>query len=112
MRSVVVFPQPEGPSSVANDPRGTSNEMSSTAAVPPNRFETWSRRRWISDGSRTRRSKRDAPAREHGHDAQREDRETDVDHREGRRTSPVQVVDELEDPDRCDGRARREKEDD
>src|SRR5207245_1439030 len=34
MRSVVVFPQPEGPRSVANAPLGTSNETSSTVVTP------------------------------------------------------------------------------
>src|ERR1700687_2262485 len=112
MRSVVVFPQPEGPSSVANEPRGTSKEMSSTAAVAPNRFVTWWRRRWTSGGLRTRRSQGDTSTRQHGHDAQRDDRKPDVDHGERGRASPVEVVDELEDADRRHGRPRREQEDD
>ena len=33
MRSVVVFPQPKGPSSVANEPLGTSKDTSSTAVT-------------------------------------------------------------------------------
>src|SRR6266850_2018998 len=112
MRSVVVFPQPEGPSSVANDPRGTSNEMSLTAAASPNRFVTWSSRRWTSAELRTRGSERDASTREHGHDAERDDRKADVDHGERGGASPVEIVDQLEDADRRNGRARREQEDD
>src|SRR3979490_445036 len=112
MRRVVVFPQPDGPSSVAKDPRGTSKEMSSTAAVLPNRFVTWSRRRWTSGGLCTRGSESDASAREHRHDAECRDRQADIDYGERGRTSPAEVVDEVEDADRRDGRARREKEDD
>src|SRR6266511_1047395 len=107
MRSVVVFPQPDGPSSVANDPRGTSKEMSSTADTPPNIFVTFFSCRWMSG---TGRSKRDASPREHREDAQRDDRETDVDDREGGRASPVQIVHQLEDADRRHGRARCEQE--
>src|SRR5690242_18698037 len=42
MRSVVVFPQPEGPSSAKNEPRGISSERSSTATTPSNRLVTFS----------------------------------------------------------------------
>ena len=37
--SVVVLPQPDGPSSVRNLPRGMLNEMSSTARSLPNHFD-------------------------------------------------------------------------
>jgi hypothetical protein len=38
MRSVVVLPQPDGPSSARKWPRSTSSEMSSTATTSSNRF--------------------------------------------------------------------------
>src|SRR5581483_788686 len=109
MRRVVVFPQPEGPRSVANEPRGTSKDTSSTAAVSPKRFVTRSSRRWMSG---TGASKCDAASREERDRAERDDREADVRHRERRGASPVQIADELEDADRRDGAARREQEDD
>src|SRR3990172_7928927 len=49
MRSVVVFPQPDGPSRVMKCPSGTSSETSSTASVAPNRFVTPFRRTWPSE---------------------------------------------------------------
>src|ERR1051326_5893728 len=109
MRSVVVLPQPDGPSSVAKEPRGTSNDTSSTAVVSPNFFVTWSRRRWTSG---TSASERDAATRQHRDDAERRDGEPDVGHGEGCRSTPVQVADQLEDTDRRDRAARREEEDD
>ena len=39
-RSVVVLPQPEGPSSEKNSPRWISNEMLSTAFTSPKLLET------------------------------------------------------------------------
>src|SRR5437868_15544893 len=39
IRSVVVFPEPEAPSSVRNSPAAISRESSSTARKSPNRFE-------------------------------------------------------------------------
>src|SRR5881398_3684417 len=44
MRSVVVFPQPEGPSRAKKLPRSISSEMSSTATTSSKRFVTWSSR--------------------------------------------------------------------
>src|SRR5215210_4971431 len=44
MRSVVVFPQPEGPRSVKNWPRGMSSSISRTAVKSPKRFVTRSSR--------------------------------------------------------------------
>ena len=42
MRSVVVLPQPEGPSSVTNAPVGTTRSMLSTATMLwPKRLVTW-----------------------------------------------------------------------
>ena len=38
MRSVVVLPQPDGPTIEKNSPPGMSSEMSSTAATSPKRF--------------------------------------------------------------------------
>src|SRR5689334_11664489 len=40
-RSVVVFPQPEGPRMEKNSPRRTSSETSSTAFTAPKRLVTW-----------------------------------------------------------------------
>src|SRR3954451_10078714 len=40
MRSVVVLPQPEGPSRAKNDPAGTVSVRSSTAVKTPNRLVT------------------------------------------------------------------------
>ena len=40
MRSVVVLPQPEGPSREKNAPRGTSSETSATARWEANRLVT------------------------------------------------------------------------
>ena len=40
MRSSVVLPQPEGPSSEKNSPRRMSSETRSTAAVSPKRLVT------------------------------------------------------------------------
>src|SRR3954449_481630 len=45
MRSVVVLPQPDGPSSAKKDPRGTSRSSSLTAVKPPNVFVTSRSRR-------------------------------------------------------------------
>src|SRR6266404_832882 len=43
MRSVVVLPQPDGPSNPKNSPRSTSSEMSATACVESNRLEIFLR---------------------------------------------------------------------
>ena len=44
MRSVVVFPQPDGPSIVKNWPRGMSSSISRTAVKSPKRLVTPSSR--------------------------------------------------------------------
>src|SRR4051794_18803793 len=44
MRSSVVLPQPDGPSSAKNSPARMSSESLSTAVKPPNRFVTRSMR--------------------------------------------------------------------
>ena len=44
MRSVVVLPQPDGPSRAKNEPRGISSEMPSTAATSSKRLTTLSSR--------------------------------------------------------------------
>ena len=44
IRSVVVLPQPDGPSSAKNEPRGISTEIPSTATVSSNRLTTFSSR--------------------------------------------------------------------
>ena len=51
MRSVVVLPQPEGPSIEKNSPSSMSNERSSTATASPNIFVTRSTRTSISFGT-------------------------------------------------------------
>ena len=51
IRSVVVFPQPDGPSSAKNEPRGISTEIPSTATVSSNRLTTFSS---LTSGSRLR----------------------------------------------------------
>ena len=45
MRSVVVLPQPDGPSKPKNSPRSTATETSATAAVAPKRLEILLRER-------------------------------------------------------------------
>src|SRR6478609_6397163 len=40
-RSVVVFPQPEGPSSEKNSPASIETSIPSTAATSPNSFRSW-----------------------------------------------------------------------
>src|SRR4051812_26401592 len=45
IRSVVVFPQPEGPSKAKNDPSATARLRSSTATKSPKRLVTRSSRR-------------------------------------------------------------------
>src|SRR6266508_1273035 len=114
MRSVVVFPQPDGPSSVANAPRGISNEMSSTAIVSPNVFVTCSRLRCTvpsppavrSGRLRTGRSERDPPAREQCHDAERDYGHADVGDGERRGGPEVEVAHVLVDAYRREGRFR------
>src|SRR5207245_2182722 len=133
MRRVVVLPQPDGPRSVANEPLGTSNETSSTAAALPNRLVIWETRRCTAslageagvergvegagagapgrgsdppskDRSTTGHPQREAPARERGEDDKGRDRHRDVGDGERGRAAPVEVVHELVDADRGDGR--------
>src|SRR6266851_6339762 len=112
MRSVVVLPQPEGPSNVVKLARGISSETSSTAAAAP------PTKRLVSLTSRTCESSsgiRDfaeayaptahAPDRQQHRDGHADDRDG-----ERRGAAPVEVVDELEDGDGRDGRARRKQE--
>src|SRR5699024_8555313 len=49
IRSVVVLPDPDGPSSVTNAPPGTSRLMPSTAVVVPNRLTRSRIRTSVSD---------------------------------------------------------------
>ncbi len=44
MRSSVVLPQPDGPSSAKNSPCAMSSDRPSTAVSAPNRFDTASKR--------------------------------------------------------------------
>src|SRR5438445_7471766 len=118
MRRVVVLPQPDGPRSVANEPLGTSNETSSTAAALPNRLVIWETRRCAGftatepTASTTGHPQREAPARERGEDDKGRDRHRDVGHRERGRAAPVEVIHELVDPDRRGRRRGTEKKDD
>jgi hypothetical protein len=41
IRSIVVFPQPDGPTSTTNSPSATSNEMSSSARTVPEVRRSW-----------------------------------------------------------------------
>src|SRR5438093_954761 len=117
MRRVVVLPQPDGPRSVANEPLGTSNETSSTAAALPNRLVIWETRRCTAAlageaGLATRHPQREAPARERGEDDEGRDRHRDVGDGERGRAAPVEIVHELVDAYRGDGRRGSEEEDD
>ena len=51
MRSVVVLPEPDGPSIVKNSPRAMSRSTPSTAATSPYRFRRPTTRMSMSDGS-------------------------------------------------------------
>src|SRR5712691_8594976 len=99
-----------------------TNDTSSTAAVSPNIFVTWSRRRWMSvelamapgcvgAGSllmsdarelRTGGPQRDATAGQEREHAEHDDGHADVGDRERGRAAEVQIVHQLEDPDRGD----------
>ena len=125
------MPQPLGPSSVVKVPPGMSSETSSTAATSPNRFVTPSSRtpadgavsmgrcavncRALLDHGVYPPAKRRIDARRPlMNQTMREDDHRHADQRdgEGGRAAPVEVIDELEDRDRRDGRPRREEEDD
>ena len=51
MRSVVVLPQPDGPSIEKNSPRSISSDRSSTATTSWKRFVMWSSRTSRLDGT-------------------------------------------------------------
>src|SRR6266480_540946 len=62
MRSVVVFPHPDGPSKLKNSPSAMSRDRSSTAGTSPKNLETRSSRTSISVTSTSRRGPSDAAA--------------------------------------------------
>src|SRR5437867_1812899 len=110
MRRVVVLPQPEGPSNVVKLARGISSETSSTAAAAPptKRFVSLTRRTCgssIGDLAETDPPTADRPDHQQDGDGHANDR-----HGERRGTAPVKVVDQLEDGDGGDRRARGEQE--
>src|SRR5690242_15824721 len=108
--SVVVLPQPLGPSRVTNSPGATSRSMPSTAVIVPKRFVSL---RSCSAGSATslllEEEVADADeAAEDGDEHQRDDQRDDRQGREGRREA---VFKEAEDGhgDRSLSRARDEQ---
>src|SRR5712692_5866950 len=99
MRSVVVLPQPEGPSSVVKLARGISSETSSTAAAAPptKRLVSLTRRTCVSGiGDLAETDLPTAHAPDH---QQHADRHADDRYGKRRGTTPVEVVDQLEDGD-------------
>src|SRR5215216_2474908 len=112
MRSVVVLPQPDGPSRVVKLARGTSSETSSTAAAPPlpNRLTRWTRRTWASGIGDF--AKANAAATHRPYDEENADGHADDGNGEGGCPAPVEVVHQLEDRDRRDSRAWREQKND
>src|SRR6266851_4787305 len=110
MRSVVVLPQPDGPSNVVKLARGISSETSSTAAAAPpaKRLVNLTRRTCgssIGDLAETDPPTADRPDHQQHGDGHADDR-----HGERRGAAPVEVVDQLEDGDRGDRGAGREQE--
>src|SRR5215218_4936445 len=97
MRSVVVLPQPEGPSRVVKLPRGISSETSSTAAAVAlvKRLLRWSSRTCDSGIGQLVQSYTAAAGSPQKH--QHQDGATD--HRDGEcgGAAPVEVIDQLED---------------
>src|SRR6185503_14020305 len=57
IRSVVVLPQPDGPSSETSSPSSSARLKSSTAVTPPNARETWRSTRLIGAPSACGRSR-------------------------------------------------------
>src|SRR5437870_11625296 len=110
MRSVVVLPQPDGPSNVVKLARGISSETSSTAAaVPPTkRLVSLTRRTCGSRSGIWYFGEAHAPPA-HAPDHQQHG-DSHGDDRDGkcRGATPVEVVDQLEDGDGGDRRARGE----
>src|ERR687886_316656 len=113
MRSVVVLPQPEGPSRVVKLPRGTASDTSSTAAwpAPAKCLVTPTSRTWASGSDMGDLLHPDAAASDGPDHGQYDDRHGDDRHGERSGAAPVEVVDELENGDRSHSRGRREQED-
>src|SRR5712692_7088194 len=112
MRSVVVLPQPDGPSSVVKLARGISSETSSTAAAaPPTKRLLSLTRRTCGSSSGIRHFAETHPPTAHPPDHQQHGY-GHADDRNGERrgAAPVEVVDQLEDGDGGDRRARCEQE--
>src|SRR5205085_10805184 len=99
MRSVVVLPQPDGPSNVVKLAWGMSSETSSTAAamLPAKRLLRLTRRTCGSGIGHL--SETHAPSAYGPDHQQYADRHADDRDREGRGATPVEVVDQLEDSD-------------
>src|SRR6476660_5140049 len=112
VRSVVVLPQPDGPSRVVKLPRGMSSDTSSMAGCGalPKRLTRWTRRTCgssIRDLVQDDASAADCPQQE-----QNGDRAGDDGDGERGRAAPVEVVDELEDANRGRRGARCEQKND
>src|SRR5437660_12595594 len=114
MRSVVVLPQPDGPSSVVKLARGMSSETLSTAAAaaPAKRFTRLTTRTWASLSGIAHFAQTHPPSCQGPDDEQYADGHADYRHRKRRGAAPVEVVHQLKDGDRGNGRGRREQEDD
>src|SRR5690349_9129660 len=112
VRSVVVLPQPEGPSRVVKLPRGISSETSSMAGFGalPKRLTRWTSR---TCGSGIRDLVQDDPPPA-DRPQQQQDGDRTGDDRDGERggAAPVEVVDQLEDANRGRRGAGGEEEDD
>src|SRR5260370_23569754 len=112
MRSVVVLPQPGGPSSVVKLARGISSETSSTAAAaaPTKRLVSLTKRTCGSSSGIGDFAEAYAPTAHAPDHQQHRDGHADDRHRKRRGTTPVEVVDQLKDGDGGDRRARCEQE--
>src|SRR6266705_2952455 len=99
MRSVVVLPQPDGPSSVVKLARGMSSDTSSTAAAaaPGKRLTRLTTRTWASVSGIADFAQTHAPSRQRPEDEQHANRHADDRDRKRRGAAPVEVVDQLKD---------------
>src|ERR1700730_4607271 len=99
MRSVVVLPQPDGPSNVVKLARGISSETSSTAAaVPPTkRLASLTRGTCGSSSGIGDCAEAHAPPAHPPDQQQHGDGHADDRNGECRGTTPVEVIDQLED---------------
>src|SRR5216684_1006462 len=99
MRSVVVLPQPDGPSNVVKLARGISSETSSTAGAVPlaKCLLSLTRRTCGSISGIGHFAEAHAPTAHPPDHQQHGDRHADHRNRERRGAAPVEVIDQLED---------------